>query len=84
MIDMNDPEVIESLKYLLVPKEEKIRTQAQPFDSKKNFFVPDKEEGYLPAVIEKEDGDTILLKTRNGKVYSKCSLIDLNSSKLII
>ncbi len=68
MIDMNDPEVIESLKYLLVPKEEKIRTQAQPFDSKKNFFVVDKEEGFLPAEIQKEDGDNVTLSTRNGKV----------------
>jgi hypothetical protein len=68
MIDMNDPEIIESLKYLLVPKEEKIKTQAQPFDSKKNFFVSDKEEGYLPAEITKEDGDNVTLQTRNGKV----------------
>jgi len=35
---MNDPEVIESLKYLLVPKEEKIRNAAQPYDSKKTFL----------------------------------------------
>jgi len=38
MIDMNDPEVIESLKYLLIPKEEKIRLQALPFDAKKKFL----------------------------------------------
>ena len=38
-IDPNDPEVIESLKYLLVPKEEKIQTQARPFDGKKNVFI---------------------------------------------
>ncbi len=68
MIDMNDPEIIESLKYLLIPKEEKIKTQAQPFDSKKNFFVADKEEGYVPAEITKEDGDNVTLQTRNGKV----------------
>ena len=68
MIDMNDPEVIESLKYLLIPKEEKIRMQAQPFDSKKNFFVVDKEEGYIPAIIDKEDGDNVTLTNRNGKV----------------
>jgi hypothetical protein len=68
MIDMNDPEVIESLKYLLIPKDEKIRAQAQPFDSKKNFFVVDKEEGYLPAEIQNENGDNVTLTTRNGKV----------------
>ena len=68
MIDMNDPEVIESLKYLLIPKEEKIRMQAQPFDSKKIFFVVDKEDGYIPAIIDKEDGDNVTLTNRNGKV----------------
>ena len=68
MIDMNDPEVIESLKYLLVPKEEKIRTSAQPFDSKKNFFVPCKKEGYVPSVIQSEDGDKVTVLTRNNDV----------------
>jgi len=38
MVDMNDPEVIESLKYLIVPKEEKIKTCALPFDGKKKRF----------------------------------------------
>ncbi len=71
MIDMNDPEVIESLKFLLVPKEEKIRLAAQPYSSTKNFFVPCKEEGYECAVITKEDGDNITLETRKNKV-SQC------------
>ena len=55
MIDMNDPEVIESLKYLLVPKEERIRCGAMPFDGKKNVFIPDKVEAFIKATIEKED-----------------------------
>jgi len=71
MIDMNDPEVIESLKYLIVPKEEKIRTSALPFDAKKNFFVPHKTEGYLPAVITKEEGDDITLTvTKDNSVVT--------------
>jgi len=68
MIDMNDPEVIESLKYLVVPKEEKIRTSSQPFDSRKNFFVPCKEEGYECAEITSENGDDVTLMTRKNKV----------------
>jgi hypothetical protein len=63
MIDMNDPEVIESLKYLLVPKEEKIRLSALPFDAKKNCFIHDKEEGYVTAIIEKEEGDNVTVRT---------------------
>ena len=65
---MNDPEVIESLKYLLVPREEKIRCAALPYSSTKNFFVPCKEEGYECAEITKEDGDNITLMTRKNKV----------------
>lgn len=68
MIDMSDPEIVESMKYLLVPKEEKIRTSSQPFDSKKNFFVPCKKEGYLPAEITSEDGDNVTLMTRENNV----------------
>jgi len=83
MIDMNDPEVIESLKYLLVPKEEKIKNQAMPYDSKKNFFVVDKEEGYLPAVIDKEDGDNITLTNSKGKqvVCKRADLLQQNPPK---
>ena len=65
---MKDPEVIESLKYLLIPKEEKIRMAAMPYSSTKNFFVPCKEEGYECAEITKEEGDSITLQTRKNKV----------------
>jgi hypothetical protein len=71
MIDMNDPEVIDSLKYLLVPKERKIQLAAMPYSSTKNFFVPCKEEGYECAEITKEAGDNISLMTRKGKVKKK-------------
>ena len=79
MIDMNDPEIIESLKYLLVPKEEKIRTSAQPFDSRKNFFVPCKKEGYVPSVIQSEDGDKVTVLTRDNDVgkYYKMNIFNL-------
>ena len=54
MIDMNDPEVVESLKYLLVPKEEKIRLSTLPYSASKNFFVPCHEEGYECAEVTSE------------------------------
>jgi len=57
MVDMNDPEVIESLKYLLIPKEEKIRLAAQPYNSLKNFFVADHEKGYICAECVKDTLD---------------------------
>jgi len=65
-VDPNDPEVIESLTFLLVPKEEKIQTQSRPFDPKKNVFVRDAKEGFIDGVIQSEDGDKVTVKTRNG------------------
>ena len=55
-VDPNDPEVIESLTYLLVSKEERIQTQTRPFDGKKNVFVHCAKEGYVPAEIIESDG----------------------------
>ena len=65
---MNDPEVIESLRYLLVPKAEKIRLSALPFDAKKQCFVAEKTEGFIDALIESEDGDMVTVKTSKGIV----------------
>ena len=68
MVDMNDPEVIESLKFLLVPKEERIQTQARPFDPKKNVFVHDSKEGFIDAVVQSEEGEKVTVKTSSGGV----------------
>ena len=67
-VDPNDPEVIESLTFLLVPKEEKIQTQSRPFDPKKNVFVRDAKEGFIEAIIQSEDGDKVTVKTKSGGV----------------
>ena len=68
MYDMNDPEVVESLKYLLVPKEERIRLQALPFDGKKACWIPDHKEGYLAAEIQSTKGEEVTVKTSKGEV----------------
>ena len=44
---MNDPELVEALKYLLVPKEERVKAELQKFDPKKNVFAADNKEGYI-------------------------------------
>ena len=69
MISLDDPEVIESLRYLLVPKSERIATQARPFDGKKNCFVPDHHEGFLTGEITGKEGALILV--RNSKILGK-------------
>ena len=71
MVDMNDPEVIESLKFLLVPKEEKIQTQTRPFDGKKNVFVHDAKDGYVAAEIIESDGKIATCRTEKGEVNKK-------------
>ena len=70
MVDMNDPEVIESLKFLLVPREEKIETQARPFDPKKNVFISDPKEGFIDAIVQSEDEakGMVTVKTSKGEV----------------
>jgi myosin heavy chain 6/7 len=67
-IDMNDPEVIESLKYLLVTREERIKLQSQPFDAKKACWVPDPKEGYVAGEIQSTKGDDVTIKTSKGDV----------------
>ena len=67
-VDPNDPEVIESLTFLLVPREEKIQTNARPFDPKKNVFVHDNKEGFIDGIIVSEDGDKVTVKKKNGDV----------------
>ena len=68
MISLDDPEVIESLKYLLVPKIERIKNSAQPFDGKKQCFVPDHKDGFLPAEITGKEGALVVVKTQKGEV----------------
>jgi myosin heavy chain 6/7 len=72
MVDMNDPEVIESLKFLMVPKEEKIKTCAKPFDGKKNVFIRDAKEGFVDAIIQSEDATkgTVTCKNAKGDVVT--------------
>ena len=68
---MDDPEVIESLKYLLVPKSERIKFQAMPFDGKKQCFVPDHKEGFVTAEITGKEGALMVVKTGKGEVIQK-------------
>ena len=71
MLDTTDPEIIESLKYLLVSREEKMKMQAQPFDGKKNCWIPDQKEGFLAAEIQSTKGEEITVKTTKGEVNKK-------------
>ncbi len=81
-VDMNDPEVIESLTFLLVPKEEKIQTQARPFDPKKNVFVHDSKEGFVAAEIIDSDGTNATVQTASGEVIIKSFSVNSDKNKM--
>jgi len=82
-VDPNDPEVIESLKFLLVPKEERIENATKPYDSKKDVFVKDAKEGYLAAQIQSEDGANVTVKKNNGETVTvkKTECLEMNPPK---
>jgi myosin heavy chain 6/7 len=68
IVDPNDPEVQESLKYLLITTTEKIKLQALPFDGKKQCWIPDHKEGFLASEIESTKGEEVTVKTSKGEV----------------
>uniref|UniRef100_A0A0N5ABN2 Myosin N-terminal SH3-like domain-containing protein n=1 Tax=Syphacia muris TaxID=451379 RepID=A0A0N5ABN2_9BILA len=43
-----------------------IKDQSRPYDSKKNCWVPDAEEGYIAAEITSTKGDTVTVITARG------------------
>jgi hypothetical protein len=66
--DPNDQELKESLKYLVLPTEEKLKLRSQPFDAKKACWVPDPKEVYVAGDIVEVKGDQTVVKTAKGEV----------------
>ncbi|CAF1220495.1 unnamed protein product [Adineta steineri] len=66
--DPNDPEFQESMKYLALPSDEKIKLRSQPFDAKKACWVPDPKESFIAAEIESVKDDQVTVKTSKGEV----------------
>ena len=69
--DQSDPEVVEAMKYLMLPPEEKIKLQAQPFDGKKAVWVPDPKESYVAGEIVSTKGDDVTIKSEKGEVSTE-------------
>ncbi|CAF0933109.1 unnamed protein product [Adineta ricciae] len=68
--DPNDPELKESLKYLALPTEERIKLQAQPFDGKKQCWVPNAKESFVAAEIVSTKGEEVTAKTSKGETVT--------------
>ena len=49
-----------------MPRERLVEEQSRPFDSKKNVWCPDKEEGYIAAEIKSTKGDNVTVVTAKG------------------
>jgi myosin heavy chain 6/7 len=69
--DVNDPDIIESLCYLMVSKEEKLKTQALAFDGKRNCWIPEPRQGFIAAEIQSSKGEEITVKTCRAEVFNK-------------
>jgi hypothetical protein len=70
MYDPSDSELKESLKYLALPTEEKLKLRSQAFDAKKACWIPDAKEVYIAAEIVETKGDQTVAKTSRGEVIS--------------
>lgn len=66
--DPNDAELKESLKYLVLPTEEKLKLRSQPFDAKKACWIPDPKEVYSAGEILEVKGDQTIVQTPKGEV----------------
>jgi myosin heavy subunit len=60
--------------------------QSKPYDSKKNVWVPDKEEGFLAAEIKSTKGDNVTVVTsKGGEVTVKKDLLqEMNPPKFAL
>jgi myosin heavy chain 6/7 len=61
-----DFEKDEGYKYLAISREEKLQFTSKPFDTKKNRWVPDPEDGFVSAEIKSQKGDMVTLVTSKG------------------
>uniref|UniRef100_A0A914HJT9 Myosin-3 n=1 Tax=Globodera rostochiensis TaxID=31243 RepID=A0A914HJT9_GLORO len=58
------------LPFLAVSREDMMKFTSQPFDSKKNCWIPDEEEGFIAAEIKSADGDKVTVVTSKGNELS--------------
>ncbi|CAI4225176.1 unnamed protein product [Auanema sp. JU1783] len=75
----NDPGFI----YLGISREARATMAARPFDSKKNCWVPDPEDGFIAAEIQSTEGDQVTVVTAKGNqiVVKKDEAQEMNPPK---
>ncbi|CAF0951774.1 unnamed protein product [Rotaria sp. Silwood1] len=83
VLDPNDPELLDAMKYLALPSEEKIKLRSQPFDAKKACWVPDPKESFIAAEIESVKDNEVTVKTSKGetRTVKKDDVQEMNPPK---
>uniref|UniRef100_A0A915I615 Myosin N-terminal SH3-like domain-containing protein n=1 Tax=Romanomermis culicivorax TaxID=13658 RepID=A0A915I615_ROMCU len=56
----------EGWPFLKVSEEQAIRDSTRPYDSKKNVWVPDPEDGFVTAEVRGSKGDLVSVVTDKG------------------
>lgn len=79
MICAKDP----GWQYLRLSREELLKDSSKPYDSKKNIWCPDKEEGFIASEIKSTKGDMVTVVTSKGSevTVKKDLLQEMNPPK---
>ncbi|CAJ0577938.1 unnamed protein product, partial [Mesorhabditis spiculigera] len=75
----NDP----GWRYLRQSREEMLADQSRPYDSKKDCWVPDEDDGFVAAQIQSAKGDmvTVVTKSQSEKTLKKELIQEMNPPK---
>lgn len=70
-------------KYLRRTREQQLEDQSRPYDSKKNVWIPDAEEGYIEGEIKKTQGAEVVVSLGSGveKTIKKDLVQEMNPPK---
>ncbi|KAK6017062.1 myosin SH3-like domain protein, partial [Ostertagia ostertagi] len=76
MANLSEYEKDPGWQYLKRSREQQLKDQSQPYDSKKSVWVPDPEEGYVAGEIKSTKGDNAVVIIEN--LYRKDARAEMN------
>nr|CDJ95284.1 Myosin and Myosin head and Myosin tail domain containing protein [Haemonchus contortus] len=82
MSEQSENEKDPGWQYLRRSREQMLKDQSRPYDSKKNVWIPDAEEGYVAAEIKSTKGDNVVVTVGDKeKTVKKDLLQEMNPPK---
>ncbi|PIO64944.1 myosin head [Teladorsagia circumcincta] len=82
MANLSEYEKDPGWQYLKRSREQMLKDQSQPYDSKKSVWVPDQEEGYVAGEIKSTKGDNaVVIIGDKEKTFRKDALQEMNPPK---